>query len=312
MAGQAEPSRLGRFLWRRGFLLLGIAVFALVRVQSGSWWWALLASFAANPGLPIAIGLVLGARAGEQVDTDPKVFIPVPKIADDDRSRHCVAEILGARDELIQTGSARIELARDIEVELTDLGRGLFARGMNKVFDAMRHHVAEGVMDLGGQRAMLDYGQYAEAQIGVHDYAGYSGGPMRPRADAPAYRSDERPTPLWFVGVLGHAVRAADRGEDEVNEVRCRRLDVLLDLSGPTPPGPPQLWNPGWPDPGAVPMVVWLEGSLLRRLRYEETPGTTYTLTLRDLGLDLAGLDWARLGTFRTPETKLGTDQNVV
>lgn len=312
MAGQAESSRLGRFLWRRGFLLLGVAVFALVRVQSGSWWWALLASFAANPGLPIAIGLVLGSRADKQVGTDTKVFIPVPQIADDDRSRHCVAEILGARDELIQTGSARIELARDIEGELTDLGCGLFARGMNKVFDAMRHHVGEGVIDLGGQRAMVDYGQYAEAQIGVDDYAGYSGGPMRPRPDAPAYRSDERPTPLWFVGVLGHAVRAADTGEDDVDEVRCRRLDVVLDLTGPTPPGPPLLWDPGWPDPATVPMVVWLEGSLLRRLRYEETPGTTYTLTLRDVGLDLTGLDWARLGTFRTPETKLGTDQNVV
>lgn len=298
---------------RRGPLLLAVAVFVLVRAQSGSWWWAGLAGIVANPILPIAIGLILGAR-GRGVDDEPKVFIPLPEIADDERSAQCVADVRGARDALIQIGSARIEMVRDIEVDEPDFGRGPFARGLNKFVDLMRHQVGEGVIDLRERRMMIDYGAYAEAQIGADHYGAYSGGPLRSVADMPgrAKEMEEQPTPLCFVAVLGHVARAAENGVDDVGGVRCRRLDVLLDLTASGPSGSATLWIPEWPDPARVPMVVWLEDSLLRRLRYQETAGTTYTLTLREVGLDLSALDWTRMGTFRTPPDQFRAEPNEI
>lgn len=312
VAGQRKPGRLVRFLWRRGFLLLGVAAFTLVRMQSGSWWWALVAGVTVNPGLLLATGAVAGTRARKQADTEPKAFIAVPEIADDERSRRWAAEVRKAREALIGIGSARIELVRDIEVEQQDLGRGLLARSMNRFIDLVRHHVGEGVIDLSHHRMMLDFGHYATAQIGADDYAGPSGGPLRSTADLPDPRPFKNPTPLWFVAVIGHTTRAAESGADDVDGIRCRRLEVLLNLTDPAPPESPLQWTPAWPDPTAVPMVVWLEGSVLRRLRYEETPGASYTLTLRDIGLDLSELDWERLSTFRTPAESLRTEPNVV
>ncbi len=311
MAEKAKPNPLVPFLGSRGPLLLGLAAFALVRIQSGSWWWAILAFMVVYLVLPMVIAIVLGFRAGKRPDP-PKVFIPVPEIADDDVSRRCVAEVRDARDALIRIGSARIEHVRDIEIEDQKLGRGPLARGMNKFVDVVRHHVGEGVIDLRQHRMMLDYGHYAETQIGAEEYARYSGGPLRSVEDRPGSRSEGWPTPLWFITVLAHATRAAESGEDDVDEDRCRQLDVLLNLTAPSPPESPPLWIPEWPDPTAVPLVVWLEGSNLRRLRYQETAGTTYTLTLRDLGLDLSGLDWERLGTFRTPDPNHHAEPNVV
>lgn len=231
-------------------------------------------------------------------DADGKIFIPVRAIADDAVSARCVADLRAARDEMLRVGSARIELVRDSASGPTpDLGRGSLARGLSKVVELMRHQVAEGVLDLRNQRTILDFGDYAETQIGAVRYAGRSGGPLNRRADG----TNPQPTPLWFFRLLDLAVRAADAGADDVDGVPCRRLDVLLDLSRALPADVAPLWTPKWPDPTAVPLVVWLDGKLIRRLRYEEAPGVTYTLTLRTFGLDVAGLDWARLGTFRTP-----------
>lgn len=98
----------------------------------------------------------------------------------------------------------------------------------------------------------------------------------------------------------------------DVDGIRCRQLIVLLDLTAPAPRGSSPPWIPEWPDPTAVPMTVWIDGPLLRRLRYQEVAEITYTLTLRDPGLDLSSLDWDRLGTFRTPDDKLRGEANSV
>jgi hypothetical protein len=312
MAEQAKPLRLARFAWRHVPSLFSLAAFVLVRLLSGSWWWALLAALLA-PAIPITAFVIQGIRDARRTDAQPRRFIPVPEIEDDEQSRVLAAQLRASREDLIRSRSARVELVRVAEFEQPDLGRGPLAWGLHKFMDVLRHQVGEGVIDLSRNRAMTDYGFYALSVDGSSEYAGMAGSPLQPRDDADSLPV-ERPTPLWFITALGLATRAVVVGEDEIDGAPCDRLSVLLDLSAAARQGIPELRVPEWPDARTVPMVVWLEQneSALRRLRYEETPGITYTLTVRDVGLDLAGLDWERFGTFRTADDKLRGSPNVV
>jgi hypothetical protein len=311
VVSQAKPTPLVRLLWRRGPLVLSVATFAIIGVQSGRWWWAALAGLVVNPVLPLVIGGVLGWRAG-RASEEPKVFLPVRDIADDDRSRHCAAELRAAREALVRLGSARLEFSRDIDIDEPNFSRGFLARGLNQFAGALRHVVGEGVIDFHTDRVMLDYNSYAETSIGTQKYAGYSGGPLRPRQEDLGTAIENRPTPQWLIAVLGHITRAAEAGEDDTDGNPWRRFDVLVDLRTRVSDRPAMTWVPEWPDPANVPLVVWLEDSSIRQLRYQETAGTTYTLTLRDLGIDVSGLDWDRLGTFRTPTPNHDADPNLI
>jgi hypothetical protein len=157
---------------------------------------------------------------------------------------------------------------------------------------------------------MLDFGHYAETQLGADDFAGLSGGPLRSTAET-GLGTGRHPKPLWFINVLTSATRAEETGVEYVDDVPCRRFDVRLDLRDAALLGPAESPSLNWPDPTAVPLVVWLEGSLLRRIRYQETAPVTETLTFQDLGVNLSGLDWERMGTFRTPNPQVASPNAV-
>jgi hypothetical protein len=306
MAERAGSNQFVAFLRRRGFLIAGVAVFLLVLIRSGSLWRALLASLLVNPVLPVLIAIVLGVHAARQTDP-PKVFIDVPEIPDNWESRTLVDEIKSVHRRLVAAGSVRVELVRHYDTEVPDLGRSLLARGLTRFAEKVRHQVAEGVVDLEHDRMMIDYGAFAVSQIGACVYPRYSGGPL---GREPIRSFGEQPLPLWFIAVLNNVVRASMTGYDEIDDVSCRQIDLLLDLTIPVP-GSRDLWIPDWPDQAAVPMRVWLDGPTLRRASYRETPGRADTLTLRDLGVDVSGLDWNRTGTFRTPKPNHDAEPNL-
>ena len=116
------------------------------------------------------------------------------------------------------------------------------------------------------------------------------------------------PSPLWLVDLLGGITTAEDRGVEDVDGRRCRRIAAtadLIDASSRTPDGLPSPARDRVEELLSLPIEVWLDADDLRQIRFVDgdfVQSVTLTVTFSDFGADLDEIDWSRLPTFNTPQ----------
>lgn len=179
------------------------------------------------------------------------------------------------------------------------IGRGAFRLATRRTDP--RHRTAEGILDLAGRRSMLDFGSYAQVQIGTQHWSGRSGPrPGHPPRLAGTYRLAavaNRPA-------RRHPHRRGSGHRHEVSGEQWRHVAAtanLAEASAARAEGMPSPARNRFEDLLALPVELWLDGPYLRRIRFVSDRGTN-TITLTDSGVDPEELDWSRLPTFRSPE----------
>jgi hypothetical protein len=163
-----------------------------------------------------------------------------------------------------------------------------------------RHQTAAGFIDLRGRRYMLDYGSYARLYAEGKEWDGRSG---RPLWTLPPDEG-ELPTPLWLLDILTGLTSAADERAEDVRGTPCRCFKGTVDIaraSKITPGGVAVPARGRFEDLLALPIEVCIDDRYVRRVGYRAEHRTA-TLELWEFGVSLAGLDWTRLPTFRSPE----------
>ena len=232
-----------------------------------------------------------------------------------------LAALESARVRTLAAASARIELLVDHTWAMPQMPRrrrgGLLspviriaaATGKEMVTHALagidfRHQSAEGFMDFGERRYMLDYGHYARLFASGQEWDGRSG---RALATLPP---DEHtlPTPLWLVDIVSGVAIAADEGTDDVRGRPCRHLAVRTNLgsaSAATPGGVAVPARRRFEDLLSLQADVWIDDLHVRRIAVCSAERTE-TLELWDFGVGLDDLDWTRLPTFCSPEEAAG------
>src|SRR3954452_22144868 len=172
-------------------------------------------------------------------------------------------------------------------------------KAASRNFD-FRHQSAEGVIDVRGRRYMLDYGSYARSYADGKEWDGRSG---RPLSTLPP-DDQELPTPLWLLDILAGLTSVADERAEDVRGTPCRCFTATVDIGRASKLTPGGVAVPAlgrFEDLLALPIEVCIDDRHVRRVRYR-AEHRTETLELRDFGVALAGLDWTRLPTFRSPE----------
>jgi hypothetical protein len=175
-----------------------------------------------------------------------------------------------------------------------------WTRGMN-----FSRVAGEGIFEPSNGRYMLDYGEHAEVHQDGESRAGRSGDP----ADtAHAFSSTNHRQVWWLLDALRGVTEATDEGEEAVRGATCRRMAARVDLSiasAATSAGirPPDVER--FEELLALPFTVWVDGTYVRRVRFEEGPAGTMSLTLElwDFGVDTTHVDWGRLPGFLTGGT---------
>jgi hypothetical protein len=167
----------------------------------------------------------------------------------------------------------------------------------------LRHFTAEGVIDMTGRRYMLDHRHFARLYADGHQWEGRSG-----RAIATlAADSDELPTPLWLLDLLGGVTDVVDIGTEDVRGTSCHHVAATVDVSRAAKATRAAVAVPArrrYEDLLALPVDVWIDPTHIRRIRFASShklEQRTDTMELWDFGTPIDDLDWTRLPTFRTP-----------
>jgi hypothetical protein len=236
-----------------------------------------------------------------------------------------VDAVRAAREQLIAAGSARIDCTVEHTWTLPEFpaepGR---ARVRPAVFRAgkavgrvlcrvltrrtdYRQQTAAGVIDFAGRRSMIDYGHYAELQIGDQLWSGRSGRPVSTLPPSAARVG----SPLWLVDLLGGITSA----EDLAIEARAepwRHLTMITNLAEASRQAPAGLASPARDKLEGLfglRVEVWLDDTQLRKVRFTDDYRIA-TVTFSDVGTDVEGLDWDRLPTFRSPEEQRESERH--
>jgi hypothetical protein len=165
-----------------------------------------------------------------------------------------------------------------------------------------RRVAADGIAEPAKRRYMLSYGEHAEMHIDGKSRIGRSGD----EAGTRDVMSGQAWGDLWWLLELPLGVTEAhEEGEDPVRGTSCRRITTRVDLSVASAASAEGLRTPSvdrFEDLLALPLTVWIDGTYVRRVRYNESPGiSTLTLDLWEFGVDTTKLDWSRLPTSSTP-----------
>ena len=194
------------------------------------------------------------------------------------------------------------------------------------------HRQATGYVDLLGRRMQIDYGSFAELQIGDQEWSGRSGRPL----DTLPAQQVRQSSPLWTLELLAgvdHATRSAsDPDESDPNEsgtndsgpnesstaesdpdgavdLGWQRFSATASLPAAIAVHGRSMSTPArdrYEDLLAIPVTVWIDDDgFLRRVQCklrDETYADRTVLTLHEFGVDVDHLDWSRLPTFRSPE----------
>lgn len=234
-----------------------------------------------------------------------------------------VAAIRAARERTIAAGSARVSRVTDSSWTWPAfpakgnrhpawgpiLGAGRFAwslvgrpvwRAATRGVD-VRHMTAEGIIDFTGRRFMIDYGSYAILQVGSQEWDGRSG---RALSTLPASAARVG-SPLWLVDLVGGTTGAENLGVDHVQGREWRRYLATASLAEASADVPAGMASPGhdrFEDLLRLEVEVWLDAVYLRQVRFIVDRDRVETVTLRDFGTPVEGLDWDRLPTFRSPD----------
>ena len=106
---------------------------------------------------------------------------------------------------------------------------------------------------------------------------------------------------IWFLlDALRGLTAATAQGEETVRGTSCRRLDVRVDLAHASAASPAGIHVPRaevFEDLLAIPLSVWIDGTHVRRVCFEEMqePQNMLSLELWDFGVSTEGLDWSRV-----------------
>jgi len=177
------------------------------------------------------------------------------------------------------------------------------------------HMTGEGFLEPAAGRYMIDYGSIAQVYMDGKTFGGLSGRSLQNLRPSPArIRADEV---LWLLRLLPGTTDARPEGTERLHETPCRKFAVRVDLARAAAASGGDLPTPSGISSGQPPelaLSVWLDGQHIRQTRFADygpkdrnpepgNPGVSKELTLElwDFGVSVAGLDWSRLPSIRTP-----------
>lgn len=178
-------------------------------------------------------------------------------------------------------------------------------RGLQYARDLRSGHVVGvGIAEPAQARYMIDYGSYAELHAGGATFSGRSGLPLQRLHPHP--ESGRMGDVWWLLRLPTGTTDARLEGSDSLHGAVCRRLAAKVDMARASAASDQGLASPQvdrFEELRALPVMVWIDGQHVRRVRFEQTGQASRCLTLDlwEFGIPVGELDWSRLPTFRSP-----------
>jgi len=237
-------------------------------------------------------------------------------------------EIVACAERTLGAASARIELRRELRVARAEWSapRGWRGRVLRLAVRAARlmtsaawrlatrrsanrglrfgQMLGEGIVEPARDRYMIDFGSFAELHADGKTFGGRSGRPLQALRPWPV--PGQVGDVMWLLRLLPGTADASPEGTETTHGTACRRLAAHVDMqraSAASAEGlaPPQVGR--FEELRALPVTVWIDGTHIRRIRFEHGPlaRNLTTLDLWEFGVPAGGLDWSRLPAFRSP-----------
>jgi hypothetical protein len=231
-------------------------------------------------------------------------------------------EVLACAERTLNAASARVQLCQQLELPLPhgdSARRGgllrplvrLAARLARKAFERMWERwpgemCSDGFIEPSRRRSMTQMGNWAELRKEGERWKGRPGRPLAGLEASPDRGSGVGVDLWWLLDALRGVTEAGAKGEEQVRGSPCRRLSARVDLaraSAAAPEGLPPPLVDRFEELLALPLDVWIDGSHVRRVRYEGRAHGKGALTLElwEFGVGTDGLDWSRLPRWPCP-----------